>query len=302
MKKITIFTPTYNRAYILGQAYESLLAQTNKNFIWLIVDDGSTDNTEKLVENWQKENKINIEYIKQENQGKHIAHNTAVKICNTEFFLILDSDDFLSKNAVEVLDEEVKKIEKKEGISGIIGNRWIPKSNEVIGTEMPKNIEFASGLELYQKLGFRGDTLRLYKTKILKEFLFPKIDGEKFVYENVVFDVIDSKYKMLINRDKLYYCNYLEDGYTANAKKVEEDNPKGYAFALNSKSKYAITIWEKIKGTILYIQWCKKHKLKNAYKNFYNSLLYVIMYIPTVVYMIGKDIKKNVGNNQKISK
>ncbi len=242
MKKITIFTPTYNRAYILRQAYESLLEQTNKNFIWLIIDDGSTDNTEEIVKTWQKENKIEINYIKQENQGKHIAHNTAVKNCDTEFFLILDSDDYLSKNAIEILENETQKIENQENISGIIGNRWIPKSNKAIGTEMPKGIEYASGLELYQKLGFKGDTLRLYKTKILKEFLFPKIEGEKFIYENVVFDVIDSKYKMMINRDKLYYGEYLEDGYTSNAKKVKENNPKGYACSLNSGIKYSITI------------------------------------------------------------
>ena len=297
MKKITIFTPTYNRGYILGQAYESLLAQTSKNFVWLIVDDGSTDNTSELVKNWQKENKINVEYIKQENQGKHIAHNTAVKNCNTEFFLILDSDDFLSKNAIEVLEKEIKKIEKKEEISGIIGNRWMPKNNKVIGTEMPKNVDFVSGLELYQKYGFKGDTLRLYKTKILKEFLFPKIKGENFIYENVVFDIIDSKYRMLINREKLYYCDYLEEGYTANAEKVKETNPKGYAYALNSKAKYSITLWEKIKGTILYIAWCKRHKIKNACGNFYNSLLYIIMYIPSIVYMVGKERKRDVKNN-----
>ena len=297
MKKITIFTPTYNRGYILGQAYESLLAQTSKNFIWLIVDDGSTDNTNELVKNWQKDNKINIEYIKQENQGKHIAHNTAVKNCNTEFFLILDSDDFLSKNAIEVLEKEIEKIEKKDGISGIIGNRWMPKSNKVIGTEMPQNVDFASGLELYQKYGLKGDTLRLYKTKILKEFLFPKIEGEKFIYENVVFDIIDSKYKMLINRDKLYYCDYLEDGYTANTEKVKENNPKGYAYALNLKAKYSITLGEKIKETILYIEWCKKNKLKSACNNFYNSLLYIVMYIPTIVYMVGKEIKRDAKNN-----
>lgn len=247
MKKITIFTPTYNRAYILGRAYESLLNQTNKDFIWLIIDDGSTDNTEELVKNWKKDNKIEIEYIKQENQGKHIAHNTAVENCKTEFLLILDSDDFLSKNAIEILEKEVEKIKDKENISGIIGNRWNYKNNKVIGTEMPKKIKIASGLELYQKLEFRGDTLRLYKTKILKTVLFPKFEGEKFVYENVVFDVIDSKYKMLINRDKLYYGEYLEDGYTTNAKKIEENNPKGYACALNSGIKYSITLRKKNK-------------------------------------------------------
>ena len=299
MKNITVFTPTFNRAYILEQAYSSLEKQTDKNFIWLIIDDGSTDNTEDIVRKWQKENKIEITYIKQENQGKHIAHNTAVENCKTEFFLILDSDDFLSKDAIEILNKEVKKIKDNKAISGIIGNRWIPKSNEVIGTEMPNGITYTTGLELYQKLGFKGDTLRLYKTDILKQFLFPKIEGEKFVYENVVFDEIDSKYKMLINRDKLYYCEYLEDGYTKNSIKLKENNPKGYAYALNSEIKYAIVLSKKIKWTILYIEWCKAHKLENSCKNFCKPSLYVIMYIPTLIYIIGKKIKKYAKKNNK---
>lgn len=279
MKRITIFTPTYNRAYILGQAYKSLLEQTNKEFIWLIIDDGSTDNTQQLVSEWQKENKIDIKYIKQENQGKHIAHNTAVANCNTEFLLILDSDDFLSENAIEILNKEIEKIKENENISGIIGNRWIPKSNKVIGTEMPKDIEYARGLELYQKLGFKGDTLRLYKTKILKKFLFPKIEGEKFIYENVVFDIIDSKYKMLINRDKLYYGEYLEDGYTSKSKKLKNNNPKGYAISLKSSARYSIKKTEKIKYSILYYIWIRRYKIEVAEEMKNKPIIYFISII-----------------------
>lgn len=279
MQKITIFTPTYNRAYILEQAYQSLLNQTNKNFIWLIVDDGSTDNTSELVENWKKENKIYIEYIKQENQGKHIAHNTAVKNCKTDFFLILDSDDFLSKNAIEILEKETEKIKDKEDISGIIGNRWLPKTNEVIGTEIPKGITYTTGLELYQKLGFKGDTLRLYKINVLKQFLFPKIEGEKFVYENVVFDAIDSKYRMLINRDKLYYCEYLEDGYTKNSNKLKENNPIGYSLSLSSSAKYSIKKMFNIKYTILYYIWSRRYNIKINDDMKHKPIIYIISII-----------------------
>lgn len=286
--KITIFTPTYNRAYILNQAYNSLINQTDKNFVWLIVDDGSIDNTKDVVEKWRKENTIKIKYVRQDNSGKHIAHNTAIKDCDTEFFLILDSDDFLSRNAIEILNKEVEKIKDDKSISGIIGNRWRPESNEVIGTEMPKNIDTTTGLELYQKLGFKGDTLRLYKTKILKEYLFPQIHNEKFIYENVVFNPIDSKYRMLINRDKLYYCKYLNDGYTYNSKKIREENPKGYAYSLNSNIKYAIKLTNKIKWTILYIDWCREHKIENRIRNFCFPILYVVLYPSALLYSMNK--------------
>lgn len=265
--KITVFTPTYNRAHILCQAYESLKKQTNKDFLWLIIDDGSTDNTLDFINAWKNEGEINIQYIRQENAGKHVAHNTAVSNCKTDFLLILDSDDYLSKNAIEVLNKELKKIENNQEISGIIGNRYIPNKDEPIGTPMPIDILFASGLELYQKMGFKGDTMRLYKTKILKKYVFPVVDGEKFVYENVVFDVIDNKYKMLINRDKLYYCEYLEDGYTSNANRLKKENPIGYSLSLKSSAKYSVKNIEKIKYTILYIIWNRRYKI-----NFENDI------------------------------
>lgn len=276
---ITVFTPTYNRAYILGQAYKSLKNQTNKNFIWLIINDGSTDNTEELINKWKNEKKINIKYIKQENSGKHVAHNTAVKNCDTEFLLILDSDDYLSENAIEILEKETEKISDIIDISGIIGNKYNAKTKQVIGTEMPENIKYASGKELYEKYQFKGDTLRLYKTSILKENLFPQIKGEKFIYENVVFDKIDAKHKMLINRDKLYYCEYLEDGYTANAGKVKEENPIGYALSLKSSAKYSVKKINKIKYTILYIMWCRRKEIKREKnENFKDMTIYCFSY------------------------
>lgn len=289
--KITVFTPTYNRAYILGQAYESLKNQTNKDFIWLIIDDGSTDNTEELVNNWKIENQINIKYIKQENSGKHIAHNTAVKNCDTEFLLILDSDDYLSENAIEILEKEAEKISDMPNISGIIGNRYNAKTKQVIGTKMPDKIQYASAIELYEKYKFKGDTLRLYKTSILKEFLFPEIENEKFIYENVIFDQIDNRYKMLIDRHELYYGEYLEDGYTSNELKIKINNPTGYLLSLNSSIKYSIKMSNKVKWTILYIIWEKILK-KKGYSIFYNKILYIIMYpIAYIFYKCKKPSK-----------
>jgi glycosyltransferase involved in cell wall biosynthesis len=101
--KITVFTPTYNRAYILDRVYKSLINQTNKSFVWLIVDDGSTDNTESLVKKWIKEDKIEIKYYKQKNGGKQRAHNKAVKLTDTDLFICLDSDDYFTKDAIEIL-------------------------------------------------------------------------------------------------------------------------------------------------------------------------------------------------------
>ena len=102
MKKLTVFTPTYNRAYVLNKCYESLKNQTVKDFVWLIIDDGSTDNTKELVENWIKENKIEIRYKYQENQGMHGAHNTAYKLISTELNTCIDSDDYMPNNEYQI--------------------------------------------------------------------------------------------------------------------------------------------------------------------------------------------------------
>ena len=168
--EISIFTPTYNRAGILKACYDSLLKQTSKNFVWIIVDDGSTDETEALIKEWQKGDSISILYLKQGNSGKHVAHNNAVKVCTTPYILILDSDDTLTPDCIETLYRYLPKL-SSDGISGIIGNRYKNTDGKCHGTIMPSGLEYASGIELYQTHGVTGDTLRLYKTSVLREFL-----------------------------------------------------------------------------------------------------------------------------------
>ena len=119
MKKITVFTPTYNRAYCLHQVYESLIRQSNQNFCWLIVDDGSNDNTKELVRCWNKDGKIEIIYIYQENQGMHGAHNTAYANIETELNICIDSDDFLPNNAIALILEKWEVVKEDDSIAGI---------------------------------------------------------------------------------------------------------------------------------------------------------------------------------------
>lgn len=280
--QITIFTPAYNRQKLLRRAFESLQKQTETNFCWLIIDDGSQDDTRKEVELMMAESKFDITYIFQQNGGKHRAHNTAVKKCNTEYMLILDSDDFLVENALSYLNAKTKLIRDKEHIAGIIGNRINSLDGSVIGTPMP-DIQYASGNELYQKHGLKGDTLRLYKTEILKKFLFPEIAGEKFIPENVIFDQIDQKYKLLVIKELLYVGEYQDSGYSNNIYKIHLDNPIGYALSLRSSSESAVTLKMQIGYLILYSMWCKKMKLPLTYKNefyhFVSLLLKPIAYI-----------------------
>lgn len=271
---ITVFTPTYNRKDLLKRCYGSLREQTVKDFEWLIVDDGSTDDSKEYIEKLMGKSEFPIRYIYQENGGKHTAFNRAVQECKTEYLLILDSDDMLTKDAIEILEKKCSLIQKNKKISGIIGNRGIIDSDIIMGTKIP-DIKYASGLELYQKMGFSGDTLRLYKTAILKKYPFPIISGEKFMSENVVFDQIDQKYKMLVISEVLYLGEYQEAGLTKNIHKVRAQNPKGYALSLKSTAETALTPKKKFGTTILYIMWCKIYHIDGGFRDFKNKLLYV---------------------------
>lgn len=290
---LTIFTPTYNRGYTLSNLYNSLLVQTNKNFTWLIVDDGSTDNTKGLVDKWIKEDKIKIKYIKQNNQGKHIAHNTGVENCKTELFFCIDSDDYLLENAVEDILRCRNKITDND-VSGIVSLK-MTKSGQAVGTEMPQGIEYSSLSDLYEKYRFKGDTALVFKTNVLKKYRFPKIDGEKFVGEEYIYCQIDEKYKLYISPDNYYVCEYLEDGYTTNMFKLIANNPKGYMELKNIKLKTSTRFNIKYKSASLYIVGCWLSREKNIIKNSYNKFVTIMAYpLALAVYMIRfKKIKNN---------
>ena len=134
-KTLTIFTPTYNRAYTLHLGYEALSRQTCKDFIWLIVDDGSTDDTLEWVEKWIAERKIDIRYHYQENQGMHAAHNTAYRLIDTELNTCVDSDDYMPDDAVEKIITFWNAHGSKE-VAGIIGLDADFQGN-LIGTPFP---------------------------------------------------------------------------------------------------------------------------------------------------------------------
>lgn len=276
MKKITIFTPTYNRAYILGEAYKSLLNQTCKEFIWLIVDDGSTDNTKEVVTKWIQENKIEIKYIYQKNAGKYRAVNTGIKNCNTELFSFLDSDDYYREKTIETFLEIWNLVKDNKKIAGIVGRRC-DYSGNLIGSQEKYDsgeLNFSTFTSLKR---FFGDTCRMYKTAILKQNLYPKIE-EKFVPENLMFGKIDEKYNVYFLNEALSVSEYLSDGYTTSYKKLLRDNPKGYLLSLNQSIINEKRTIMKFKFMLSYIIWGKKHKYKNIYKDSNNKFLYILSY------------------------
>lgn len=290
-KMVAVFTPTYNRAYILNRLYESLCRQSCKRFEWLIIDDGSTDNTKEVVEEWIREEKIDIRYIWRENGGKQRAQNTAVENCELELFLVVDSDDFITDDCIEKLLDKWEDVKNQKNIAGILALRGDMKGNP-LGTEFPPNLEYTTTLELYGKYKFRGDMTMLYRTDVLKQYPYWVAEGEKFIGEGYVWTQVDQKYKMAILPEVLMRGEYLPDGYTYKVRKITKENPRSY-MRLKHQTILAADSWmERYKQTILFIVGgiLAKEKRKVA-KAPYKSLG-VLAYIPAwIAWMIF--FKKN---------
>ncbi|MEY8482459.1 glycosyltransferase family A protein [Lachnospiraceae bacterium 48-21] len=236
---ITIFTPVYNRAYIIENLYVSLLRQTCYAFEWLIVDDGSTDDVISLVERWRKNTQeFQIRIYRQENRGKHSAINYGVKLAEYEAFFIVDSDDYLEDDAVETVLEYWSGIHSDcqfAGISGLIRNKH---GKMIGGTPCFREYIDATNLER-EKFGLEGDKAEVLKTEILRRFPFPEYTGETFITEAVVWDRIAYEgYKIRWINKSFKICDYLEDGLTAMGDRIFMDNPKGWAHYIRTESLY----------------------------------------------------------------
>ena len=250
MEYITIFTPTYNREKLLPRLYNSLVEQENNNFIWLVVDDGSNDNTKELITSFIKENKIKIEYIYQSNAGKNQAYNTGILNCSTRWFMCLDSDDYLTCNSIYLMLNQIHYIRGTKYI-GVLSPKGCDSVTTLKQVVFP-NLKFGTITDIY-KAGFIGEINVLLKADIAKLYLFPKIENEKFVTEAYILDQIDAKYEYYINSEIIVIAEYQEDGLTNNILRLYKNNPKSYSAYFNQKMKLSKAIMDKINACAQYI-------------------------------------------------
>ena len=275
MNLITVFTPTYNRAYILPQLYNSLLKQTDSRFEWVVVDDGSKDNTEELVNSWVKEDKIKIVFKKQENQGKHIAINTGISLASGELFFIVDSDDFITENAVEKIIFFWENNNPADNISGIISYRKF-LDGRLIGTPLPEGLKSCKMWETFDKYNSIGDKVVVYRTDIFREYTYPKFGEERFLGESYVFNQIDERYDMLIMDERLYVCDYRSDGLSQDFRRLYRDNPRGFLAVYEQSVGHALSFSRRLK-VVAHIL-CLRLKLHSFWaglkgKNFFLKLI-----------------------------
>lgn len=309
MVKLTIFTPTYNRGNLLPILFESLKRQTYKEFVWLVIDDGSIDNTEELFTVWKKENPdFKIIYKKKANGGKHTAIEQANEVCTTDYIVCVDSDDYLTERAIEQMYNEIDIIDKMEDVCGAVTRRIKPNGEVFCGKWAPdKTLLYFN--ELYTKYGYKTDTCLLFKTNIVKNFHFPVFEDEKFVTESVYYNKFLYKYKMLASVNLYYVGEYMPDGYTAQGMKLFLKNPKGYAYSLKMETYLSIKNRKSFKKRLIasahFYAWCKIMKLNtkkiaNEYKlGIYGLFGRLLMFIPLKKYKKELEVYEQNKNNGK---
>lgn len=252
MKKLTIFTPTYNRAYCLKDLYKSLCRQTSKDFLWLVIDDGSTDNTKSLVANWIQEQQLEIKYIFKENGGMHTGYNTAYDHIDTEMNMCMDSDDYCSDNAVEDIIDCWQKF-GSDKYAGIIALDCL-KNGDIIGDEFPDSLKETTIGEFYWTHHLKGDKKLIYRTDVVKKYpKYPEFKDEKFVPIFCLPFMIDRDFKMLTLNKVICVVDYREDGSTKNIKQSYLNNPHGFNYSRKIRMIYSPSLKDKFRNAIHYI-------------------------------------------------
>lgn len=229
MAFLTVFTPLYNRVYSLPRTYESMCKQKCKDFIWMIIDDGSTDNAHSLIEEWmKKENGFKIEYIYKKNGGMHTAHNEAYRHITTELNVCIDSDDALADDAVQKIYDKWQSI-KDKNYAGIIALD-ADFHGKIIGKGFPEGLKSTTVMGYYNNGGY-GDKKLVYRTDVINSYPeYPVFDNEKYVSLAYKYRLIDQEYEMAVLDDVLCNVEYQEDGSTNNMLRQYRNNPQGFAF------------------------------------------------------------------------
>lgn len=251
---LTVVTPTYNRATLLSRLYENLCEQTCKDFIWLVIDDGSTDNTKELVGSFKADN-FEIQYVQKENGGKHTALNVAFRIVKTELLFIVDSDDLLVSDAVETIKHdwtEAQTMKTKRKLCGIGYLRGYGEGGYV-GDAYSQDYFVGDFIaERYNK-GIDGDKAEVWVSECLGQFRFPEYKGEKFISESVAWIWLAERYDMLFVNKIIYITEYLQGGLSDNGRRLRFQCPHlmAYGSLVTMTNHFSLKI--RVKETLLYI-------------------------------------------------
>ena len=288
MNKITVFTPTFNRGYLMNKLFHSLNSQTNKHFEWLIVDDGSIDQTGELVETFKEQADFEIRYFYQQNGGKHRAINHGLDLARGELFFIVDSDDSLTDDAIEKIFNNYSGIAFDNSFAGVAFNKGFSKKR-IVGETFEGTYIDCDNLHR-GKHNILGDKAEVYQTDILKSIKFPVVDGENFMSEVVLWNEVARRgYKLRWFNDIIYFCDYLEDGLTKNSEKILFNNPVAHQMMTKELLQIDFTLKRKF-GMIYNYHKIRNQSIKQTAINLEQPL--ILVYMVVMMARIRKIVKR----------
>lgn len=286
--KISVLTPTFNRANLLDRLYKSLVK--NKKYIqdieWLIMDDGSKDNTKSVVEKFKEDNKIEIKYYYQENQGKMIAINKLVGQATGDFIIDCDSDDYFTEDAFKIVKEAFEENKEEKDIYALCFLKYDQKGKNM-GNNFKK--QKTTMFDLYFKEGETGEKVLVFFSNIRKQYKHQLEKNERFVTEARMYHKMDEKYQMICVNKPIMICEYQEEGYTKNISKQFKENPNGYYKYFQEilqKDMKGVSLKKRLYAIKHYILFSYLTKSKNNLKKIVdlkNKILYLILYIPGIL-------------------
>lgn len=296
--RITVFTPTYNRGYIIEKLYRSLQRQTFHDFEWLIIDDGSSDNTEEIVKGWQEDpNAFMIRYYKKENGGKCSAINYGVDLAQGDLFFNVDSDDYLTDDALEKVDVWEKGLPKDslEKYCGVIGNLG---TSETETPNKPLNAPYRdiSLLERYSDASddhLDGERAWVFYTDIQKKYKYPIFENETFMTEAVAWNrMAHDGYLMRAFDDIIWVYQYQPDGLTSGVIQRYLDNPKGHGLWLRERAEFVgLSLTKRLK---MYYSYYCDHKGRLSSREMASNIgtstviMYALKLLNKIYHMFGR--------------
>lgn len=287
--KISILTPTYNRANLLDKLYASILINTNNcsafQVEWLIMDDGSTDNTRRIVQEYEKERIIEVQYFYQENQGKMVAINNLMKKATGDFIIECDSDDFFTKDAFKIIEKSWEECGDLRGVYALVFLKYT-KDGQNMGNEFLENNHESTMFDLYFKEGITGEKALVYNARLRKQFEYELENNEKFITEARLHHKMDLKYIVKCVNKPIMICEYQKEGYTKNINKLFKENPFGYYQYFKEifdQDMHGVTFKKRLYVYKHYILFSVLTKQKNPIKNvngINNKIMTAMLYIP----------------------
>lgn len=249
---ITILTPAYNRASLLPRLFDSLLRQTNKDFEWIVVDDGSTDDTREVVANLKEKcgGAFPMGYVYKANGGKHMAINIGAERARGELLFIADSDDLLTDDALETVANSWHDISDDKSFAGIAGLDIAMDTREVIGSGLPQEHIDCNAIDIRYRHHVTGDMKEVFRTEVLREFPFPEFAGERFCPEQLVWFRMARRYRLRYINKPIYIADYQPDGITAGITRARMRNPSASMLTYAELTECPVPFLVKVKAAI----------------------------------------------------